>query len=126
MQKQQEMKKQKKKNTFQDYKMKQNEAKMKREELLQERKKEGFCFFLEKGERKGLIPVVTALSQAKIPLNEVLEGRQARNFALKGMDYQRKLHKSMKEKSKKEQDIMKRKDSFFKKKSEKLQLTFKQ
>jgi len=34
MQKQQEMKKQKKKNTFQDYKMKQNEAKMKREELL--------------------------------------------------------------------------------------------
>ena len=69
------MKKQKKKNTFQDYKMKQNEAKLKKEEIRQDRKKGGFCFFLEKDEIKGLIPEVKIMPQPKIPLNEVLEGR---------------------------------------------------
>ena len=75
--------------------MKQSEAKIKKEEIMQERKRQGFCFFIEKGEKKGFIPEVKQMTQMKIPLIEVLEGRQARRFAIKGMDAQRKLHEHL-------------------------------
>jgi len=41
--------------------MKQNEARAKRQELRRERKRQGFCFFLEKEEKRGLIPEVKAM-----------------------------------------------------------------